>query len=231
MSEKEVAETNGHSERLSFQDRVAHLKSGYDNSQSVARFLDTKASAVIAAIPIVVALFTLLVNVVKDAAQWRQAFASPIALLLYIFVALLVASVIALLEAAGQAIAAAFRAITPRTSGKTKPSVLFPCEEKFDGSPPDDTFASRVAFLIHEAKENDVFEDYERQIIRMSEIVAQKFGCVNEAIEHLKRFFICAVFVLGLILATTVVAVSLEPSAGASDGPFLPTTNPSLKTS
>jgi hypothetical protein len=221
MSENDAKEPTGHDEAsstsLEFDQRVAHLKAGYDNSQSVVRFLDTKASAVIATIPVVIAVLTALFGVVKDWGQWKDAFASRHSCVLWTALITTALVAAALLLSAVFAIVSAFKAITPRDTGIAKPSVLFPFEKNYAAAWPDNSFASRVAFFKGEAKRLDVLEDYERQIIRMGEITAQKLGCVDDAVKHLKRFFVTAVILLGFVCATTLMAAALASANGVGN--------------
>lgn len=210
MSGSKMNESDRKSEELStslkFEERVAHLKTGYDNSQSVVRFLDTKASAVIGAIPIVIAALTGLFGAVKDLGRWEQAFKSDYGMVLWAAALLTIAVSVVLLVFAVLAIVAAFSAITPRNTGEAKPSVIFPFESSFEFPTPDQSFAARVKHFKEKATQNDALEDYERQIVRMSEIVRQKLTCVNTAVKELKVFFIFAVILLGLLCGTTVLA-------------------------
>jgi hypothetical protein len=208
---------DGSVESMEFGDRLAHLKSGYDNSQSVVRFLDTKASAVIAAIPVVIAALTALFSVVKDWGNWEKAFASEHACALWTVITVTSIAIAALLLTAILAIVSAFKAITPRDTGKAKPSVLFPFETAYGSPTPDDSYAARVAFFKEQAKRPDVLEDYERQLVRMSQIVAQKLSCVNDAVGHLKQFFMAAVCLLGLICASSLLCAILAYSKGIKE--------------
>jgi hypothetical protein len=64
----------------------AHLKAGYDNSQAVVRFLDTKASAVVGAVPIVVGALAALMNVVKDWGMVSAAMESPYSWVMWLII-------------------------------------------------------------------------------------------------------------------------------------------------
>lgn len=220
---------NDKPEAMEYADRVAHLKAGYDNSQSVVRFLDTKASAVIAVIPVIIVALTALFGVVKDWARWERAFTSEHACTLWIMLTVTAIVAVALLVTAISAIVSAFRAITPRDTGTVKPSILFPFAKAYEYPPPDDSFASRVAFFKDSAKRPDVLEDYERQLVRMSQIVSQKLIYVNDAVKYLKRFFVAAACLLGLVVASTFLSAALASSnIDKSKPPLVPTTNSAL---
>lgn len=185
-----------------FAERVAHLKAGYDNSQATVRFLDTKASAVIAVIPIVIAALAGIFGLAKDWVRWRDALASNHTYLMWVLVAVTSAGAITLVLLGKAAIWHAFNGITPRDTGKAKPSVIFPYAATYPLPTPDDSFASRVAFIKSDGKESDILEDYERQIVRMSEIVQSKINSVNVAVKFLKYFFALALVELALLCMT-----------------------------
>jgi hypothetical protein len=209
MSESEISRPDEGGRELSFHERVEHLKSGYDNSQAVVRFLDAKASAVIAAIPVVIAALAALFSIIKEWVRWKEAFASTGATWLWTVAVLCGVAGAILLVVAVLAITAAFSAIKPRDPGTAKPSMLFPFAATYQLPTPDDSFASRMLFFKTNADRSHVLEDYERQMVRMSEIVATKLACVNQSVEYLKAFFVVAAALLALLLLLTLLAAAL----------------------
>jgi hypothetical protein len=187
---------------LEYADRVAHLKTGYDNSQAVVRFLDTKATAAIGAIPLVIAALTGLFGLVKDWARWERAFQSPHVCLLWMLVTFCLVAAIFGIVFAVRTVWFAFEAISPRDTGSSNPSVLFPYDVK--------GFDTRVAYFKQDtALKAEVYEDYEQQINQMGRITKAKLSGVQKAIGQLRYFFIASLILLILFIATAGLATLL----------------------
>lgn len=167
-------QANPGADKLNHPECVSHLKAGYDNSQAVVRFLDTKASAVIGVIPIVIGILTALVGMIKEWGAWQSGLHAEGACLLVACLVITGLCAISLIATAVLAISAGFCAISPRDTGTTKPSVVFPFEKSYVDSPPDHSYAARVTHFVEGANNHDLLEDYKRQLVRMSRIVQQK---------------------------------------------------------
>lgn len=190
--------------------RIVHCKAGYENSQAVVRFLDAKASAVVGVIPIVIAALAGLVGLSRDWVDWRAAFDSPNACVLWVAIVVALLLAIALFVFAILAVVSAFGAISPRPPANAKPSVLFPFDMTYGHPPPDDSYAARLRFLRELGSHADFLEDYERQLLRMSQIVAEKMRHVQCAIERLTIFFGLAASLLGFLCCAVLIGAILS---------------------
>ncbi len=214
----------GEEKPLEFKERIDHFAAGYNNSQAVVRFLDTKASAVIGVIPIVIAALSALFGLFKDWGRWEAAFKSDYHWWLCLFVVSVFLSSLAMLYQAVRAIVAAFDVISPRKTGSAKPSVIFPISMKCDLASPDDSFVSRAQHFVSEATRRDALVDYRRQVVRMSEIVDEKMACLKTAIQHLKRFFVFALVLLSLVCVTVSIGAVIGTPKAANGA--TPTSRP-----
>ncbi len=206
--------------RLDYKQRVEHFAKGYDNAQSVVRFLDTKASAVIAAIPLLVGAVSGLFAIMKEWVRWDKAFAADYAwLLLFTFAAVIVFIIRFALKSLGAA-KAAFDALTPQKPLDAKPSVIFPFEQTYQYEGHDRTFADRAKFMRSiTADACDALDDWERQTIRMSEIVKRKINFVNDAICELKGAFVSAIWLVVVLAIMLISAAGLALTAPATTPP------------
>jgi hypothetical protein len=211
----ENPEGPGDAAQLSYEERVQHFTAGYDNSQSIARFLDAKASAVIGIIPVVLGLSIGVLNWLGPLLGYQD-YKDVIGMGLPIFIwPLCVATFAWLGFEAFTAVRSAFNAISPRVK-IAPPSVLFPY--RYEGEDADDTieerdtsYRSRVRYFTRDAKQSDAIEDHRRQLVQMSMIVRAKIDDVKSAVTHLKRTLLAASVFVGLLLVYSgVVALARE---------------------
>lgn len=216
-----VVVQNDDAEPLQFKERIEHFAVGYNNSQAVVRFLDTKASAVVASVPVVIGALSALFALIKDWARWDKAFASHHAWMIWIALPIVGYFALALLRKAIAAVNAAFDAITPRKPLDAKPSVIFPYAQSYEQAGADQSFVSRAHFLRSGAKKSDALDDWERQTVRMSQLVKEKLDCVNLSVRELKLFFVEALRLLAALIAITVlcagVAATGQPTTTPTD--------------
>lgn len=197
---------------MSYGEQVDHLAAGYANSQSVVRFLDTKAAAVLGVVPVVLGVLGALFKWQLDVVPIMRLRAS-IGLSVSVCVCLVMLGLsIVLLVFAWRTVYCVFGAILPRTPGDTKPSILFPYH--------DTEFGERLSHFLTSPTQKDALEDYQRQLTRMSMIVAIKIERVEQAIGNLKRLFLWGA--ITIIFMVIVVAgdsiVSLVGNASCVSG-------------
>lgn len=204
-------ETSGQHTQLSYDEQVAHLSAGYANSQSVVRFLDTKAVAVLGVVPVVLGVLGALFKWQLDVVPVIQ-LRSDIGLCASIIACTLMLGLsIVLLALAWKTVQCVFGAVLPRTPGDAKPSILFP----YRGT----DFGDRLSQFLASPSQQDALEDYHRQLNRMGVIVAIKIEHVNQAIRNLKYLFlfsaIAMILMIIIIVINSVVSLSiLPPGAG-----------------
>jgi hypothetical protein len=218
---------------LKYDQRIQHLRTGYDNSQAAVRFLDTKASAVIAVVPVVLGLLVGLYRWFDAAWRWEK-MSTPSARWVWgilLSVCVLIATV--LLYHSAKVLTAAFTAISPHGPSDSRPSVLFPYHIKtrrdVGADSPDRGFDKRIAFFVTDAAESDALEDYCRQIMRMSEILERKLTCVHEAVAHLKYVFVLALAIVVMLFLMTVGNAAIpfwHAAAQSAVKPVTPSTSP-----
>lgn len=183
-------------EDLSFEDQIMHLDRGYSNSQSVVRFLDTKAAAVIGAIPILITVAGLSFTFLKStgyAAKITCVYGDCFPLLLCVVAAYFIILYV------WKMIGSAFSAISPRDTDGAAPSVLFPF--------PHDDFAHRVNLFCTKPSQKDALEDYKRQLNQMGNLVGVKLEKTQLAIQYLKKLLY--VLLLSAFLAVILFASSV----------------------
>lgn len=177
--------------KLSHEGTVEHLKSGYENSQSVVRFLDTKAAAIIGGVPVLLGIVAALLNWLNSNLISDHFESTKNAGVIAIF--FLVLSALLLILIASKAIYEAFSAVTPRNTGESEPSVIFPFNTP--------GFETRLeTFTTKSAKECDVIEDYKRQIIRMGEIVEEKIKHTSNAIRFTRYLLIASASIVSVAI-------------------------------
>lgn len=183
--------------QMSFDEQVAHLSAGYANSQSVVRFLDTKAVAVLGVVPVVLgvlgAFFKWQLDVVPII-QMREEIGLCASI---IACALILGLSIVLLALAWQTVHCVFGAILPRTPGDAKPSILFPYRAA--------GFEERLSQFLASPTQQDALDDYHRQLNRMGVIVAIKIERVSQAIRNLKCLFLFSAIAMILMIMIVVI--------------------------
>lgn len=193
---------------LSFEKTVAHLSAGYENSQAVVRFLDTKAAAVIGGVPVMLGILAAVFNWAYDAGLGEIGAGSPIHRCITVAVA--VAAALGILCLAWCAINAAFKALIPRDTGTAEASVVFPFKSA--------DFSARLALFLTHATESHVIEDYTRQIDRMSEIVATKLRCVARSIRFVRYLLAAALTSVAVMVIAVAAGGGSVPKGDCSSG-------------
>jgi hypothetical protein len=175
---------------------IGHLRESYANVQSVTRFMDTKASATIAAsttiISLLAAFVAWLLKVIES--QNSDSWVFLVFPLFFCTVFCLIYSGYSLVTA----IDCAFKCISPRDPGGSV-SVLFPFIPVQDSV--GTTLSNADTKLANDGSEridkftnspicwSDIKEDYQIQLNRMGKIVYLKIKFCNEAIEALRLQF------------------------------------------
>lgn len=177
---------------LTFEEQISHLDAGYRNSQSVVRFLDTKAAATIGAVPVLLGMLSAVFAWLHDEDHWG-ALLDEIGVCVPLMLGVAIVSV--LIVFAFMTVRAAFDVIAPRDAGNGTASVLFPQK-----SP---EFESRLASLADLPSQRDVIEDYRRQITRMSGIVSTKMKYARQSMCYLKGLFGALVVAFVYMLLTS----------------------------
>jgi uncharacterized membrane protein len=206
MNEKAGTENECNSAKtLKYEQRITHLQTGESNSQSVARFIDSKAAVTVGVVPVLLGIIAAATNWIVQFECWQwiasglgMCFTLPVAMLLVV-VSLL------LLIFSCQTIYYAFRAITPRTPSSTRRCVLFPYTRSGE-----DDFEQQLELFLDEPCEKDVFEDYRRQLKNMSVIVERKIHYVDKSIANLQRLVYSSVVMLVLMLVAIAFGVALS---------------------
>ena len=203
--DEHASNNEAHDSHLTFEERIAHLATAYSNSQSVVRFLDTKAAAVLGGVPVLVGILAAVFGWFKESSQWRAVLDLvpnwiPITFATVIFGLLLLFT--------WRTMKAAFAAIQPREPDKTLPSVLFPFAA--------DGFETRLSVFTHEPKRSDAIEDYRRQIVRMSRIVASKSADVKRAIRRLTHLLVLSFAALVAMLLIEALSIGITVSQQSS---------------
>lgn len=194
--------------QLSFDEKIKHFGEGYANSQATVRFLDTKAAVAIGVVPVLLGILAAVFDWTKEFWNWPGVveITSPVVPIVAYIVFAVIA--IALMVVAALCVMSAFNAILPRDTGNTGPSILFPLHST--------EYASRVDHFVNVPTVADAIEDYQRQLVRMSEIVLMKMENVNRSIKHLKHLFFVAAIALCLMVLLAVGTVLI---VGQSDAP------------
>lgn len=216
MNESEIKEgitdeSNEKMKALSHDRRVHHLAAGYHNSQSVVRFLDTKATAIVGIVPVVLGALAGISSWLIGEAAWIR-MPSSIEWLQCIWKILASLILISLLLCLGTAISAvwqALHALLPRNTGSAPPSILFPYKPRNKRSSQQGTrhpFSQRLGIFVHGGSEQDELDDYGTQLDRMGEIVAEKLTAVQGAIRWLRHLLISAIIYIALLAALRFVA-------------------------
>jgi len=188
------------SKKLEYQKRIDHLKAGYDNTQSVVRFLDTKASAVVAGVTAVFGLnvalakwlFSFLPVYWVKVGHWCGFWLLPPWLMLlavgvmcyYLF----------------HTLKHAYLTLVPRDTGSSAPSALFPWIPTQDQSSKKkltdaeiNTAAkqeARIELYGLDCTESDAIQDYTEQLKQMGRIIAVKLNHCKLSIKHLFPFIV-----------------------------------------
>ncbi len=198
---RSISEADRSFGRLEFDELVQHLATGYQNAQSAARFVDTKAGAVIAAVPAVLALLTsVLARVLHVPAEWFLLHGTRD---WFFCVCLLLAGgyAICVCVVSLRTLFAAFNTITPRHTGEARPSLLFP----FGFTECD----SRLTVVIERRVRADLLDDYRSQLNRMAQINQEKIACASRAIANLKTLILISLIsILVAIVMLLVVAAT-----------------------
>jgi len=185
---------------LSFNDTVEHLSAGYANSQATVRFLDTKASAVVGIVPVVMGLLFVAVRWLTGLTPTTTAteiFGVRVVVIWFVASGFVV---VAMLVAGAMALAGAFKCLIPRKPRDSKSSVLFP-HRVSDTTEGADTMADRIRLFTGQPEKRDLLDDYEWQLDRMATIVGQKMSAVQSAVRCIRSFLVLAAVVAGFILA------------------------------
>ncbi len=185
---------------LDFSELRDHLATGYDNSQSTVRFLDTKAAAVVGFVPLAAAITTSTAAKYVEGTAWEIAPLHSNAYLAWVFQFLLFIACCFTIWFAFQSVRSALRCLIPRGPGSASPSLLFP----FRAS----DFIDRLEHFKQHPNHADIIEDYDRQLRRMSEIVSEKLTSMNRSVGMLQNMLVCAVIVF-VLLAVAIGATYL----------------------
>lgn len=182
---------------LSHENRVKHLAAGYSNSQSVVRFLDTKATAVVGIVPIILGALAGITSWILGDADWLNYMWDAEWSNCYwvVHVLLVVGTLLLCIVTAVGAVWKAMHALSPRDNGKARPSILFPYipyRKHSDGVGGTHPFLQRVDLFVSEVSQKDELDDYRSQLIRMGEIVAEKHSAVQHSICWLSRLLVGA---------------------------------------
>jgi|GEM_PF-4826652 len=181
-------------EPVSIEILTSHLGRSLDNAQSTIRFLDTKAGAILALIPVAGSIFALLLR--NDAAdigliEWFIKLDRELGALRMVGYLVMLAVVFSQLYLT---MISALRALSPQGIGDAKCSVLFAHDHP--------SFPSRLRMLCHKPFRHDLLDDYRYQLARLSTILAKKMENVDKAIGHARQF--------GFSLAALVACSALE---------------------
>ena len=188
---------------LSFDQRVQHFAAGYENAQAVVRFLDTKASAVIGSVPLILALLSGLFAWLEDHRDNQSILDCAGAIVSVALWSVIAVAVVWLLVESVLAVFSAFRAINPQKPHESRPSLLFPyADDPTSGNVEghDSNYDARLAYFVDGVCQADVLEDYRRQHSRMAEIIARKIEHLSVAVSSVKRLFLAA-FILAVLIA------------------------------
>ena len=199
-------EANGSGEDVELLDherRVAHFRAGYENSQAVVRFLDTKATAAVGIVPVTLAAVSGVAKWIVSEGKWvGESGASH----LWIIIATVALALIgmAFVALAIRTLWCAFGALLPKAPGGTQPSLLFPYQAP--------EFVDRVELFMRGGAHQDEVEDYRRQVVRMGQIAKAKLIAVQNAFKVLRWLLIVGVaFIMmlgGLRLAIWLIRLS-----------------------
>ncbi len=189
---------------------MAHFSAGYNNSQSVVRFLDTKAAAVLGAVPVLLGILAAIFTWLEDFSEWHRVITLDGLWLGIACGGSLLVIVATLFIFAWLTVKAAFNAILPRDTSEALPSLIFPFEAP--------GFESRVSVFTDEPAQSDAIEDYRRQVLRMSQIVPKKFFWVNCAIRRLKGMFFFTGLTLVVMLLTAITSTAIAQYKSAEPG-------------
>ena len=193
-------------EMLSYEDTVIHLKAGYDNLQSMVRFMDTKASAVVGFTVTLSGVIFALVKHVSESLEyyrstidgWTGAWEVVPYSLWLLFVCFLLSS--------GWIVYRAFLCLVPRTPNSSA-TVLFPYIEYRDKSGEllkkskrdlyGDQCISRLnLFASGSPEKRDVLVDYKEQSISMGQIMKQKIIFCEKSVWWLKWNILVAISIV-----------------------------------
>lgn len=184
---------------LDYQERIAHLKSGYDNTQSVVRFLDTKASAVVAGATAVFGLnvalakwlFSFLPAYLEKVSHWCGFWLLP-PLLMIIAIGFISYNLY-------HALRHAYLTLVPRDTGGSEPSALFPMiptvgankkplseGEKLNATKQE----ARIELYGLNCNQADAIKDYTEQLKQMGRIISVKLKHCKLSIEYLFPFIV-----------------------------------------
>ncbi len=205
--------------RLDFYETVEHFQKGYENAQATTRFMDTKASAVIAVVPVIIAALIQSFAWFKGWVYWSQTVdvvgawvPSIIWFYILIYGVWIVFSV-------WMTLTNAFCALLPRDTGDSGSSILFPFNlNVFVRSKKNvNDMAARINLFVEGATRADVHSDYKRQLLRMSDIVAIKMSCVQRSVRHLQLLLkLSLIFVVLLVIqvfySVAIINIAAWPS-------------------
>ncbi len=176
--------------KLEYQERIDHLKAGYDNTQNVVRFLDTKASAVVAGATAVFGLnvalikwfFSFVHSYYEKVEHWCDFWFAPLWLMLvpagfmsyYLF----------------RALRHAYLTLIPRDTGSSKPSALFPMIPTVDEGSKQDATSARIELYGSNCTHANAIQDYTEQLKQMGRIVFNKMTHCKLSVIYLFRFIV-----------------------------------------
>lgn len=175
---------------MKYSEKIAHLDTGYKNSQEVAKFLDRKASAIFAAVSaavtIDIAIAKFLLEMISGFDCVGRVVGLSIFLILGIFLGIFVFN----------AIQGVFLTLTPRDTGTSKPSCLFPYipDSTTRGSSESmEQLASaqekRIDLFEQEVEGEEAIKDYTEQLKQMGKINFHKITHCQKSVSALLRIF------------------------------------------
>ncbi len=176
--------------KLSFEETVVHMNRGYENTQRVIQFLDTKAGAVIA---FCVALFAFTAKIAAWA--YNETGSVPFA-----NIPLGLATILGLLgvtTVGSGALCLLFSFYTIRPKGLPEPehfTTLFPAMRSDDGQS-----ASYLESIQSGESKGFILEEYSKQLAAVGQIVYGKIDLLKKSVSALIVQGVASVFLGGLI--------------------------------
>ncbi len=199
--------------KLSYEQTIEHLKYGYSHTQSIARFIDQKAAAVIAAI-------TTLSSLDFAVYKWALSFVKPDENQPYLFCykvfwVLLILATAYLALSVFSAIQNAFAILNPKAPECAKPSAIFPyipykgekvklsTNEKKDAK----NNKERVNLYLKGGRADHAVKDFTTQLKRMGEINYGKITHCQKAIRWVFHTIAASLLLAGIV---TIFSFVLE---------------------
>ncbi|MDP0492237.1 MAG: hypothetical protein Q7Q71_14400 [Verrucomicrobiota bacterium JB023] len=190
---------------LSTSQRIEHLKAGYQNSQSVARFIDTKIGALMAGLAALVGLmFAQGKAVVESLPYFLKTVISWEGCWCCVPLLFIIASV-AVIASGGYVFWSSIEALSPRNPGRSKPSAIFPYLDK-KNEELHNSEKERIDLFRDGGEWKHAIEDWSNQLERMGEINCEKIMNCQKAFNGF-RFFLYStpVFFLACLLVQYVI--------------------------